>query len=294
MNYRYLLERYKSGAKNRYTCPQCGHKKCFTRYVDAETGEYLDDDCGKCDHESSCGYHYTPKEFFKDHPSHHEWHRQQIKPRQEKPKPLCYVPDEMVERSHSRRSVFMRWLYDTVNDDEAVSRVFDAYRIGATRNGGVIFWQIDINLNVRSGKIMNYSNDGHRSGNPYWVHSLMQKEGLLSPNWQLSQCLFGEHLLAVSDEENVVYIVESEKTALLCATLFPDKLWLATGGCKMLTLEKLNVLQGHKVIVIPDSGKLKEWSDVMSKTHDLDYTMIDECEKMPPNTDIADMLLGEV
>ncbi len=47
---RFILERYHAGGANRYVCPQCGRKKCFTRYVDLETGEYVADDCGKCDH----------------------------------------------------------------------------------------------------------------------------------------------------------------------------------------------------------------------------------------------------
>jgi len=38
---RYKLERYRAGGSNRYVCPQCGRKKCFTRYVDVETGEYV-------------------------------------------------------------------------------------------------------------------------------------------------------------------------------------------------------------------------------------------------------------
>ena len=43
---RFVLERYHAGGATRYVCPQCGRKKCFTRYVDLETGEYVADDCG--------------------------------------------------------------------------------------------------------------------------------------------------------------------------------------------------------------------------------------------------------
>jgi len=32
-NYRYQLERYR-GRGSRYTCPQCGRKQSFTRYID--------------------------------------------------------------------------------------------------------------------------------------------------------------------------------------------------------------------------------------------------------------------
>lgn len=65
---RFILERYHAGGANRYVCPQCGRKKCFTRYVDLETGEYVAEDCGKCDHTASCGYHYPPRQYFHDHP----------------------------------------------------------------------------------------------------------------------------------------------------------------------------------------------------------------------------------
>ena len=41
---RFVLERYHAGGANRYVCPQCGRKKCFTRYVDLETGEYVAED----------------------------------------------------------------------------------------------------------------------------------------------------------------------------------------------------------------------------------------------------------
>ena len=62
----YSLQKY-SGLKSRHTCPGCGKKHCFTLYVD-ENGDILDPSVGRCDHESACGYHYTPKEFFHDNP----------------------------------------------------------------------------------------------------------------------------------------------------------------------------------------------------------------------------------
>lgn len=64
----FILERYRSGGSNRYTCPQCGKRKCFTRYINVETGEYVGEECGICNHVSSCGYHYPPREYYRDHP----------------------------------------------------------------------------------------------------------------------------------------------------------------------------------------------------------------------------------
>lgn len=56
----------KKGRK--HTCPQCGGRKSFRRYIDEETGKELDEKCGICDHVNRCGYHYPPRELFRDHP----------------------------------------------------------------------------------------------------------------------------------------------------------------------------------------------------------------------------------
>ena len=57
----------------------------------------------------------------------------------------------------------------------------------------------------------------------------MKKAGVLQESWTLTQCLFGEHLLKQYPKK-VVALVESEKTAVICAGLMPRFLWLATGG----------------------------------------------------------------
>lgn len=65
-DHRFSLEAYRAGGGNRYTCPQCGRKKCFTRYVDNATGQYVDAQCGRCEHVHRCGYHYPPRAYFHD------------------------------------------------------------------------------------------------------------------------------------------------------------------------------------------------------------------------------------
>ena len=46
--YRFHLEKYRLG--NRYTCPNCERKRCFTRYIDDEGEVFFPDNVGKCDH----------------------------------------------------------------------------------------------------------------------------------------------------------------------------------------------------------------------------------------------------
>ena len=62
----YSLQKYK-GTSTRHTCPNCGDRRSFAYYVD-ESGTPLHPSVGRCNHESGCGYHYTPKQYFHDHP----------------------------------------------------------------------------------------------------------------------------------------------------------------------------------------------------------------------------------
>ncbi len=91
-NYRFHLEKYHRGSKT--ACPECKRKACFTRYVD-ESGDITFPSMGKCDHENSCGYHYTPKDFFREHPDESESFRQEWKPQAVTPKKLVSPPSFM-------------------------------------------------------------------------------------------------------------------------------------------------------------------------------------------------------
>ena len=72
------------------------------------------------------------------------------------------------------------------------------YRLGASKLGGVIFWQIDQDERVRDGKVMYYGPDCHRDKqhNPTWVSALLRKRDPFpgSPH-ETSHCFFGTHLL---------------------------------------------------------------------------------------------------
>ena len=285
--YRYSLEKY-HGTSSRYTCPACGHKKCFARYVDWD-GNALDDTVGKCDRESKCGYHYTPKQFFAEHPEltgkdwrtdEPAWLEAALKRREaEKAKPLCFIPPEIVNRSlkPGMQSDFTAWLM-TILPADAVTRLVNEYRLGVTTKGDVIFFQIDTEGRCRTGKVMKYNREtGHRvkdaatKGRITWVHSLMKQRSDLPADWNLSQCLFGEHLLARFPDKGVA-LVESEKTAVLCAGLLPGYVWLATGGKGQMN-ERLNVLTGRAVTAFPDVDGYQTWCDKAKEFPDLNLTV---------------------
>lgn len=61
------LEPYR-GRESRHTCPACKHERTFKYYINAETGQPIHKTVGRCDREIKCGYHYTPREYFRDNP----------------------------------------------------------------------------------------------------------------------------------------------------------------------------------------------------------------------------------
>ena len=300
-DYRYQLETRKlTGRRQQKTaCPECGRKKCFVRYVDTQNGfQYLANNVGKCDHQHSCGYHYKPSEYFRDNPEAKPARGSVATESQHTSRPLPPfqpLPLAYVRRSHSPRSTFWMWFATDCAQrlelaPEQVLRVYEDYQIGATRWGCVIFWQMDRLGLVHGGHIMQYRPDGHREGYQGWTHGPLIQQRLLPPDWQLYQCLFGEHLLPLRPEAHVC-IVESEKTALIMAAHQPEHLWLATCGSGGLSAEKLECLRDRRFTLFPDSGCLEKWQKVMQQTQGLQYNISDHLEQFPANTDLADLLL---
>ncbi len=204
--HRYTLEPYKT-MKNRYHCPECQHRvKTFVRYIDTQTGEHLADDVGRCNRESKCGYHYTPKQYFQKHKTYTEqgfsstFTKKSLKPQAilvRKPKASSLIPVQLFEGSLKNYEIngfagFLTKLFGVEIANQLISR----YLIGTSKHwgGATVFWQIDGRGNVRTGKIMLYSPvTGKRSKEAYhhpnWVHNVLKL-----PEFNLQQCLFGEHL----------------------------------------------------------------------------------------------------
>ena len=264
------LEKY-TGRESRHKCPKCGDPHSFVYYLDGNTGQPIDESCGRCNHENSCGYHYTPKEFFIDNPGKRERTVVPARPKpatpQQERKP-GYIPFRYVEKSASYKSDFVYFLCSVFDrytlESPTIERMMRNYALGATRAGEVIFWQIDTKGKVRTGRIMKYNpNNGHWIKGTYkdagWIHFRMKRQGLLPEDFNLVQCLFGEHLLRKYPDEPVA-LVESEKTALVGSAVFPQYIWLATGGKSQLPLDKMKVLRGRTVTMFPDAGCFEDWS----------------------------------
>ena len=272
--YRFHLQKYVAGKNTKHTCPQCGRKRCFVRYVDEEGKIEFPDYVGRCDHEDSCGYHYTPKDLFKDNPDMKPNSIDSNGRRIKGQKPVTpitiktesatpsYTPAELMRKTLSCYDINPLHQFLSKNiGTEAANRQFERYMVGTSKKwgGAAVYWQIDKESNVRAGKMMGYNpKDGHRIKEPIlqvsWVHSELKL-----PDFHLKQCLFGEHLLATSSA--TVMLVESEKTCLIASHFMPDYLWLATGGKDgCFNEEAMQVLRGRNVILMPDLGATKKWT----------------------------------
>lgn len=88
----------------------------------------------------------------------------------------------------------------------------------------------------------------------------MKRYGQLPEEWKLTHCLFGEHLLLMYPDKPVA-LVESEKTAVICAGLMPKYLWLATGGKQQIKAKKFAVMGKRKVTAFLDVDGFTEWTE---------------------------------
>ena len=175
----------------------------------------------------------------------------------------------LVDLSMRTDSVFCQSLVSTgMLTEEQMQRAVRRYRLGRSKDGGVLFWEIDEVQRIRDGKIMWYQDDCHRlkDRNPTWVTSRLKRQGYLSDLLEPQRCLFGLHLLTENvTQPSTIAVVEAEKTAVICSELFPMYVWMAAGGMEMLNAAKLYPLREHKVVLFPDTDPVgrtyKEWQE---------------------------------
>ncbi len=207
------------------------------------------DNCGYC---HSCGKTFLPELSKNDN--------MKFEPQA---KHVSFISYELVEKSLKASNNFLIYL-NSLFGKETAEQLKNRYKIGSSKhwNGATVFWQIDHSRKVRTGKIMQYdATTGKRVKEPYsliqWVHTALNLK-----DYNLSQCLYGLHLIAENGSQNKpIAIVESEKTAIIASIFFPKYIWLATGGKEGLTAERLQPLAGRKVILFPDLNGFDLWKE---------------------------------
>lgn len=289
LQYKYTLDK----SSRKFVCPKCD-KRTYVRYVEIETGNYLDNEIGRCDRETNCGHHFIP----------------------DKGKTLSVVTNmeikivvpsfhniELINKSlcSYTRNNFILFLKTLFSSDE-VDEIIEKYKIGTSKywKGATVFWQID-NLNfIHAGKVLQYNSEtGKRvkdaSGKSLinWSHSILKKNKKID-GFNLCQCLFGLHL--IDENFKIIGLVESEKTAIIMSLFKPNYLWLATGSKQGFKYDMLLPIKNNKIIAFPDKGEYEDWFIKAQKLNALGFkiTINNWIEKssLEIGCDLADVVIN--
>lgn len=241
IGYKYELQK---GSRH-ILCPKC-QKKTFKPYVKTGTNIIVDSTkWGRCERIQSCCYHRYP-----DTDDNYIFTPPPYTP----PKPTDYIPVELMEKSFSqfKNNSFFRYLVKIFGKDKAFE-LQSLYNIGTAKNGGVVFWQVDLQGKIRTGKVMYYNKDtGKRlkDRSSWYVHRKIKED------FELKQVFFGEHLVT---NDKPVCLVESEKTAIIMSGFYPESTWIASGGANMLNSYRLNRLHRLDYVYPDNSSDGKLW-----------------------------------
>ena len=221
------------------------------------------------------------------------------------PLPMLVLPKYIMASTllNVEQSTLVRWIrtnirWDTVQR-KRIDEVLNHYAVGCSRQGMTVFWQMDEQGRLRTGKMMRYREDGHRDRsqgyNFDWIHAALcrtrktyDSEGniiaegplphpeLYNPDKQeMMSCYFGLHLLDKyrrKDIDQTVCIVESEKTALLMAIAYgnhTNQVWMACGGLENINRDKLAPIieQRRRIILYPDRDGIDKWRIKAEQLH---------------------------
>ena len=213
------------------------------------------------------------------------------------PLDLLTLPMPMVKKTMTAiaQDNLVKWILNDIRWDYVqslrVMPVLAEYCVGHGKNGHTIFWQIDEQKRVRTGKMMKYYPQGHpkfghrdkeASWNFDFIHSTLSRHwdeengvmtdeppypfpNIYNPDKQEPQLtFFGMHLLDKYGKSATVNIVESEKTALLMAIAYGNhatQVWMACGGLEMITRERLKPIidRGRRIVLFPDRDGIEKW-----------------------------------
>lgn len=282
--YKYYLDK----CSKKFICPKC-QKKTFVKYFDIETKGYLSDEYGRCDRETKCRYHNSPKGLICD----------------------SYEVKEVSQSYHDFKLVklccrnyqsnnFIKFLVTIFSIDE-VREVASKYLIGTSKfwEGATIFWQIDDEQKVRHGKVMLFNqNTGKRMKSEEGKAYISSVRSLLKlKDFNIKQCLFGLHLV---DKENkkTIAIVESEKTAIIMSLFKPELVWLATGMKSGFNFELLKPIINYNIIAFPDKSEYDDWLNKAIELNNIGFKIIVnewlEHTDFEQGTDFADVYINSL
>lgn len=286
--YRYSLQK----KAKQSICPSCGKRK-FTPYIDVVTNVPLDiESCGRCSRENNCGYHYPPKELFKDRPDARPedddvYNIEEIIDKKE----IDSIDPHEIEKYYN--DIETNDLYKflvSLFDKKDIDKAFDDYICGQDGEN-IIFWQFDEDGNIRTGKMVKYGTNGKRDK---YVLKLMHSE-IYGEDYVLKECYFGQHLVS-KYKDKPIKIVESEKTAIICSIVYPEFVWISTGGKHKWMEDEWHILQDRDVIQVPDADAIEDWQAMLEdmKLLNINVSMDPITDQLEGTDDIADLIINKL
>lgn len=221
--------------------------------------------------------------------------------------PPIYVEPDTVSRmeGNKEKTTLYNFLCGLFPSDE-VSKVFSRYRVGGTKHFGTTpgyasaFPFINSEGNCVDVHLQPYDEDGHR-----WKKT---EQHPFTQHWQLAKqkksdrrapwCLFGEHLLR-DNPTAPIGIVESEKTALICALYFPRYIWLATASLSNLNARRCQAVRERDIYIFPDSDGVAKWRERATALHKEGFKIFFCSEIISrwatnPKDDLGDIVLTHI
>jgi predicted P-loop ATPase/shikimate kinase len=272
---KFIFEFEQSPAK-KSNCPICGKSGVYRHYKD------LPREYGRCERLNSCGYVKNPNEeaeSIKESLYDLMGKESNFKRVKEDVK-IIYPNKSYIETLLSSTDTnFHNGVVSTLKVPP--SHLFK-WGVGGENNLTCFIYQNKIKvLNVK--KIL-YKSDCKRDKQKVPLY-------LSAPNKsKYTTCLFGEHLL---EENKIICLVESEKSAVIASFFYTQFNWLATGGANGLTDEKIQILQGGKeVYYLTDSDKAGKENSTLKKlkTYKIKHSIIELFPERNDGYDLADAI----
>jgi len=199
---------------------------------------------------------------------------------------------------------FVQWLVSLLGKDVAY-QACQRYNVGTSHstlfgNGAVVFWYVDKMARVRQPKVAPYNpTNGKRIQGKYVRDFDVPEQYRNGKGYK--PCIFGEHL--ITDGQHVC-IVESEKTAIVASIMYPNYIWLASGGADKLAnqwgvnAQTAKALQGNKVQLIVDCDPKGRQGYELAQTElakvGINCTVVDLFPERTDKFDLCDFIVQQL
>lgn len=198
-----------------------------------------------------------------------------------------YIDPSVVIESQQNLSedTFFKAFRDIFSSDSELLSHMKRMNMGTDREE-TIYWNVDKYGRVSSLKRFKYNSDGTRDKTFEKHESYYKIANGYYPG------LFNAH--ALSNKDKTVVLVEAEKTAVLASYLFPNYVWVASGG-KNLSYDKAIELKGRNIIFLCDADEegrsvIPKMQDLFKKVGDCKFVSYDLFPERIDGYDVADLI----